>query len=76
MNRFARFPYYASQAFLGVSTTVAVYQALNIDKVPEPTPISGVPLEVRPGAFQEMIRNPKSEVKPVDATNSKLDTIY
>jgi hypothetical protein len=61
MTRFARFPYYASQAFLGVSTTVVVYQALNIDKVSEATPIAGFPLEV---------------AKPVDATNSKLDTIY
>jgi hypothetical protein len=61
MTRFARFPYYASQAFIGVSTTVAVYQALNIDKVSEATPIADFPLEV---------------AKLTDATNSKLDTIY
>jgi hypothetical protein len=61
MTRFARFPYYASQAFLGLSAAVAVYQALNIDNVHEPTPIASIPSDV---------------AKPTDATNSKLDTIY
>jgi hypothetical protein len=61
MTQIARFPYYASQAFIGVSTHVAVYQALNIDKVTEQTPIDGFPLEV---------------AKQADATNRKLDTIY
>ena len=72
MTRFASFPYYASQAFLGVSTSVAVFQALNIDNVSYPTPIIGFPLEVSNGEFQKML----STHKPVNGINRKLDIIY
>ena len=72
MTRFSSFPYYASQAFLGVSAVVAVLQALNIDNVSYSTLIIGFPLEVSNREFQKML----STHKPFNTINIKLDIIY